>query len=237
MSQRGLMKQIPVKPKKKDLDLLLKSELAGAVRTPALSFGDVSEKMANLDLERCEVSPSEPLHDLKGHIKNVWDLLPHHLPIEIKPAFETELVCALGACDKYRGCDYRLSVIYVCERLKSKLPAEIKELMYTLMEISRLSYENALKRSPKSILRLYNMTFLHSVWCIQIFGPNPKIGKVYGIYFHSIVAHLAEMSRLIAPSSLYTESEERIFRAIRGITRSTSNRSKESVRDVGIVRY
>ena len=49
------------------------------------------------------------------------------------------------------------------ERLKSKLPAEIKELIYTLMEISRLSYENALKRSPKSILRLYNMTFLHSV--------------------------------------------------------------------------
>ena len=161
------MKQIPVKPKKKDLDLLLKSELAVAVRQPALSFGDVSEKMANLNLERYEVSPSEPLHDLKGHIKNVWDLLLHHLPIEIKPAFETELVCALGACDKYRGCDYRLSVICVYERLKSKLPAEIKELVYTLMEISRLSYENALKLSPKSIPRLYNICLLYT-------SPSPR---------------------------------------------------------------
>ena len=48
---------------------------------------------------------------------------------------------------------------------------------------------------------------------------------------------MPEVNRIIAPSSLYTESEERIFSAIRGIGRSTSNRTPESIRDVGIVRY
>ena len=73
--------------------------------------------------------------------------------------------------------------------------------------------------------------------CVQIFGENPKIAKIYGIYFHAIKTHLPEVSRVVSPSSLHTESEERIFGAIRGIARSTSQRGAHSVRDVGIVRY
>jgi len=86
-------------------------------------------------------------------------------------------------------------------------------VLYSLKEIGRLAYLESIKRSPKSILRLYNMT-----------------------YFHSIVTHLAEHMRIIAPSSLYTESEERIFNALRGIARDSTNRSQESVRDIGIMR-
>ena len=81
------------------------------------------------------------------------------------------------------------------------------------------------------------MTFKHTILCNQVFGKFPKLTKFYGIYYHSLTVHLAEINRLIAPSSLYTESEERIFSAIRGIGRSTSNRTPESIRDVGIVRY
>lgn len=72
--------------------------------------------------------------------------------------------------------------------------------------------------------------------CKQIFGKEPALSKFYGIYFHSLVVHMPEMNRLIAPSSINTENEERIFCSLRGIGRSTSDRKIESVRDVGIVR-
>ena len=54
--------------------------------------------------------------------------------------------------------------------------------------------------------------------------------------YTTIVCHLADVSKLVAPSSLYTESEERIFSAFRGITRATSSRTQTSIRDVGIIR-
>ena len=74
--------------------------------------------------------------------------------------------------------------------------------------------------------------------CNQIFGKKPQqLSKFYGTYYHALTTHLSEVNRMIAPSSLYTESEERIFSSIRGIVRSTSSRSMESIRDVGIVRY
>ena len=234
--ERGLLKNNKEKTTKKHLELLLKNSLKGTLRPPALCFGDVMESLQSLNLESYEVSQVEPLHDLKGHIKNLWDLLPHHLPPEAKKIFTNEISIALGIKDTYRGCDYRLSVILIYSRLKGKVPNEIEELLYTLKELGRLAYLGAANRSPKIILRLYNVSFLHASRCIDVFGKNPKLAKIYGIYFHALTLHLPEHARIIAPSSLFTESEERIFNSLRGIGRDVTNRQKESIRDVGIVR-
>lgn len=111
-----------------------------------------------------------------------------------------------------------------------------QSIMYTLSEISRLAYLPSNERSPKTILRLHNTCFQHACFCVDFFGKCPKLTKFFGIYYHSLTTHLPEVARIIAPSSLYTESEERIFSAFRGITRSTSSRTGESVRDIGIIR-
>ena len=177
------------------------------------------------------------MHDIKGHIRNLWDIIPHHLPPEMKVSFELNLESALGGKDQYRGSDYRYSAIVMYQQMQGKCSSEMEDLLYTLVEISRLAYLPSLLRSPRVILRFYNVTFLHAMRCIQIFGDSPKLAKIYGIYFHAITTHLAEVCRIVSPSSLHTESEERIFGAIRGIARSTSQRGAESVRDVGIVRY
>ena len=182
------------------------------------------------------MSAVEPLHDLKGHIKNLWELIPQHLPQELKQCFKEELNLAMGNKDQYRGSDYRLSAILIYQRLRGKCPLEFEELLFTLVEITRLSYQKANLRSPRSILRLYNVTFLHSARCEQIFGPTPKLTKFYGVYYHATITHLPETSRVIAPSSLYTESEERIFGAVRAICLAASQRGVDSVRDVGIIR-
>ena len=122
--------------------------------------------------------------------------------------------------------------------MKDKLPKEIKELIYTLQEICRLAYLKSQERSPKSILRLHNVTFQHANLCFQIFGKSPqKLQKMYGIYFHANINHLPIVARIISPSSLDTESEERIFGALRGITLATSSRSSDSIRDTGIIRF
>ena len=92
-------------------------------------------------------------------------------------------------------------------------------------------------RAKNTILRCYNVTFKHALLCNEIFGPKPKLEKFYGIYYHSLTTRLPEVNRIIAPSSLFTESEERIFSSLRGIGKSTSSRTPDSIRDVGIVRY
>ena len=221
---------------KSNLEKILKNHLRGVIRPPALCFGDVLEPMSELNLANYEVSQIEPLHDLKGHIKNIWEALPSCLTIDKKKVLLEEIETALGPKDTYRGCDYRLSLITVYERIKEKIPSEIRELLYTLKEISRLAYQKSVKRSPKTILRLYNMSFLHASRCQQVFGKSPKLSKIYGIYYHSLTVHLPEHARIVAPSSLFTESEERIFNALRGIGKDVSNRYRESVKDMGIVR-
>ena len=55
-----------------------------------------------------------------------------------------EIEAALGSKNTYRGCDYRLSLITVYERIKEGIPSEVKELLYTSKEISRLAYQSML---------------------------------------------------------------------------------------------
>lgn len=106
------------------------------------------------------------------------------------------------------------------------------------MEICQLCYANADERSPKSILRIHNITFKHALYCINSLRNRKAIShrKMFGIYFHALTTHLPQMARMFAPSQLHTEDEERQFSYLNQISRSTSSRTNESVRDNGIIR-
>lgn len=52
--------------------------------------------MVQLNLVSFEVSPVEPLHDLKRHIKNMWEILPQVLSNDVKCKFLSQLEVALG---------------------------------------------------------------------------------------------------------------------------------------------
>jgi len=110
--ERNLLDKTKEKPLRPMLEGLLKSHLKGNVRPPAKSFGDVMESLETLNLGNYEVSQVEPLHDIEGHVKNIWDLLPKHLSKENEILFNEEKEIALGSTkDMYRGRDYRLSII------------------------------------------------------------------------------------------------------------------------------
>ena len=117
ISFRGLDRHINLNKKllKKDNERILKDELRGISRTPAMFFGNEFSTIDDLKLSHYEVCPIEPLHDCKGHVKNVWDVLPEILNAKEKIKFHTVIESSIGQKDKVRGSDYRLSTIQVFE--------------------------------------------------------------------------------------------------------------------------
>lgn len=104
---------------------------------------------------------------------------------------------------------------------QSKLMAVLK----TAVEISEILYSDPQNRSPTSVLRLHNLTFVHAKLCVEVFGCPKTMStrKMFGRYFHALTAHSALVNRIIPLCLLNTEVEERTFGQCKAITRATSN--------------
>ena len=169
---RGLDRNINKKLNKKDLEELLKNHLAGISRAPALCFGNEFISMEKSHLSEYEVMPIEPLHDSKGHIKNLWDVLPEILDEKEKKLFLDSLDSCYGGKDKIRGSDYRLSTIVVYQIMKGEMSRRF--IVYANGNDIRLAYLKSDHRSPKVVLRLYNTTFRHIVLMQSVLGKKPE---------------------------------------------------------------
>lgn len=77
INYRNLDRNIPLHmtKNKKEWEKVLKTHLAGSSRCPALCFCHEEVSMSDLNLHMYEVCPVQPLHDCKGHIKNIWESL------------------------------------------------------------------------------------------------------------------------------------------------------------------
>lgn len=81
---------------KEELESILKIHLSGLQRIPSMCFSNPLISLEKSSMKTYEVSLVEPLHDIKGHIKNVWELLPSHLTPDLKNFFQDELEVILG---------------------------------------------------------------------------------------------------------------------------------------------
>ena len=121
-------------------------------------------------------------------------------------------------------------LIYVA--LKQTQPTSaITEVFRTAVEMCEILYAKPECRSRCQILRFHNITFLHSMLCREVFS-NPQAvtrGKMFGRYFHAANYHAPLVNRIISPSSLYTELQERMFNKVKSITRTTSNYHPEDM--------
>ena len=222
-----------------ELEQCLKEHMAGIQRVPALLFGSESTPLSDLYLDKYEVSSSEPLHDIKEHIKNITTELPYHLNDTERKVFCEAVETIQSTKAQMHGSDYRLLAVKLSANLRGKLRPNVQELLDTLSEISHLLYLSPECRNPRSVLRLYNRTFLHCVLCIEMIGIPKKltVRKFYGKYFHSISCHTPALARIISLSSLNSEDEERTFNAISNICRQTSSRRPDEIVENSIVRY
>lgn len=73
------MKDVRNKGNVGDLNEALNLHLRGVSSVPALSFMTPQMTMHDCNLGEYEVIPCEPLHDVKGYIKHLWDELPSRI--------------------------------------------------------------------------------------------------------------------------------------------------------------
>jgi len=98
---------------------------------------------------------------------------------------------------------------------------KVTTLFATAAEIQELLYSREEKRTDQSVLRLYNLVFIHARLCNDLFPNNGC--KLYCSYFHSLTCHAPQLYRLVALCSLNTEYQERMFKQVNLITKGTSN--------------
>ena len=73
----------------------------------------------------------------------------------------------------------------------SNVDERIIQLMGTLVKISELLYATDNIRTPKSILQLHNVAWMHHELCCDLIPiPNEQTrDKLYGTYLHDLVVH------------------------------------------------
>ena len=200
--------------------------MRGIQRVPSLLYHNPSINSLNKHLAEYEISSIEPMHDICGHIKNIFIELPCVLNENEKKVFNEIYQITIGNKQCKRACDYRLALLDIVLVMKNILQLAILELLLTLVEIQRICYSPEKKRTSKQILKLYNITFKHVYIMKNLFRKVNKIswGKLYGKYFHQIICDGPQQYRLVSGTASNCEAEERVFNTIKGITNTTSSR-------------
>lgn len=220
------------KPLRVDLQKFLDEILRGVMRVPALLLTNPTQPLASLNLERYEIVASEPLHDIKGHVINLITELPNVLP-----QGETANKCKLLidhclAKEKKSGADIRRVAIQIYLLLKDlDVSSKVLFLLQSVIKIGEIAYSHDNKRSPRQLLQLYNMCWMHMELCRDLLSTPAKIskGKMFGHYSHAMTAHLPTQLELACLRSLNTESQERLFGQARGIAEACTNHHPDNI--------
>ena len=157
----------------------------GIVSIPALLQTNPTESLESLNLVQYEVSPLEPLHDIKGHFSNVIEESICIAPEGVKTELH-KIQAAVLSKDTLRGCDYRKAMILMYLKTKEIQPdSMLCKVFQTAVQISKILYASEAKRTPKSILNLHNIAFYHAYLCAKLFlAPKHMTRrKLFGRYF------------------------------------------------------
>ena len=144
--------------------------------------------------------------------------------------FKKVVDLAMAGKEVKRCVDYRFSLLKIAHYMKDKFDKRdqnIQLMFETLVEIQQILYLPEEKRTPRIILRLYNLTLLHAIMCHSIFQrkniKSMTYRKFYGKYYHGLITHAPLQYRLISGSVSNAEDEERVFNKIKMITANTSS--------------
>ena len=121
--------------------------------------------------------------------------------------------------EKLRGVDYCKSLIYITIALHQFVNCEVKLLLVTLGEMIEIYYAQEQNRSPK----MHNLCWRHAIQCRRVLTPPKKLTyrNLFGLYFHSCVAHSVQLLRLAFHRSTNAEVFERQVKKLSDITRKT----------------
>ena len=218
---------------KKVLQERLTDLLRGTSRVPAMLFGSQQHSLDTLNVQNYEVLFFEPLHTCLNHIANILTELPLHMTdVDALLLFKEITTLALKK-DKLRATDYRRAMLKVSIALANKnlLQEDEKDILLLFCEMMGMYYENEEKRSPRSVLRLYNVSFRHGQAIQRLLTPPKELTlrKLCGIYYHGAVDHAPLLHKLVCLRSIGAELFERYFDRIEDISRKTWNKHIEDL--------
>ena len=217
---------------KDDLQLKLDDILRGVTQVSALLLTDPTQPLSSLCLDQYEVVASEPLHDLKGHIVNIITELPYILPPGDTATKCTHLMECCLSKEKKSCADLRRVAIQIYLLLKDlECSSKVVLLLQTVIKMGEICYSLDVHRSPRQVLQMYNICWLHMELCRDLFGNPHKLSrsKMFGIYVHALTAHSPTQYELASLRSLNTENQERLFGQSRTIAETCTNHHLENV--------
>lgn len=118
---------------KHDLQKELATVLKGVQRVPTLLLDRADLPHADINLQRYCILDCEPLHDIKGHLANLFTELPHIIGDVQLRAETIQLLDIVVPKEKPSGGDYRRAAIHL---LAGRTHEDIWLLMSTIVEIS-----------------------------------------------------------------------------------------------------
>ena len=115
--------------KKPQLQTELEELRRGITNVPALLHNTPDAPLGSIYLHDYEILPTEPLHDIKGHLSNITDELLAHTTGNITKKLSNIYSSVLGK-ETLRCCDYRKASILILPALEElKADKKVIELM------------------------------------------------------------------------------------------------------------
>lgn len=168
---------------------------------------------------------------MKGHITNLYQEIPFHLPKDQKELFNKANKSSFAEKEAKRGADYRKSLIDVTISLDDQIDSSYHNILVQLCEIQEIVYAGDNQRTSTKILRFYNLTFVHAISIHKHLRNTKSITrrKLFGQYYHSLINHAPEVYRIASLTSVNAEDEERSFNFLKTISAATSNHHPNNV--------
>ena len=154
---------------KKDLQQQLDTILKGA-RVPTLLILNPTRSLSSLNLGEYTVLDCEPLHDIKGHLLNLFEELPHILPAEIQVQCQ-ELIETNLSRETVTGADNRMTAIHVLVLLiNSSVHKSLTLLLHTVVKISTPCTTNEARNQFYNFITPHGFTTLF----VRSYSVSPK---------------------------------------------------------------
>ena len=145
------------------IDLLL-YEMHGISRFPSLLYDYPNHDLEELSLSQYETLPTEPLHDIFNHIKNIYQELPFHVDKADKSLVTKAIERSFHGKEAKNSTDHRKSLLVLCSSFNEKFTnTYLTDTLTTLAEIQEILYSPEIETNVVKVLRLHNITFKHAM--------------------------------------------------------------------------
>ena len=119
---------------------------------PVIIFENYLAHCNKFNLIDYEILGTEPVHDINGHIRNLFDENVQHVPN--KTYLQNVITSSYEGKEVKRSADTQLALLLVTSAIKDNVLGHIYMIFETLCAIQELLYLNDNNRTAESVLAM-----------------------------------------------------------------------------------